>query len=87
MQSSPWSSSEQQSGGAYHLLKDCDPAIQHTSTKHSPWYVIPADHKWFTHLTSSDIIVETLKYRKLAYPKVDDKQRKRLKQAKKALTS
>ncbi len=55
-------------------------AIQHTSTKHAPWYVIPADHKWFTHLTVSDIIVETLKDLKLTYPKVDDEQRKRLRQ-------
>jgi len=35
-------------------------AIQHTSTKQAPWYVIPADHKWFTHLTVSDIIVKDL---------------------------
>jgi len=61
-------------------------AIQHTSTKDAPWYVIPADNKWFTHLTVSDIIVETLKDLKLTYPKVDDAQRKRLEQAKKALT-
>lgn len=54
-------------------------AIQHTSMKHAPWYVIPADHKWFTHLTVSDIIVETLKGLKLSYPKVDDEQRKSLK--------
>jgi PPK2 family polyphosphate:nucleotide phosphotransferase len=60
-------------------------AIQHTSTKHAPWYVIPADNKWFTHLTVSDIIVETLKELKLTYPKVDDEQRKRLEKAKKAL--
>ena len=60
-------------------------AIQHTSTKHAPWYVIPADNKWFTHLTVSDIIVETLKDLKRTYPKVDDEQRKRLEQAKKAL--
>jgi hypothetical protein len=61
-------------------------AIQHTSTKHAPWYVIPADLKWFTHLTVSDIMVETLKDLKLSCPKVDDEQRKRLKQAEKALT-
>jgi polyphosphate kinase 2 (PPK2 family) len=61
-------------------------AIQHTSTKHAPWYVIPADHKWFTHLTVSDIIVETPKDLKLTYPKVDDEQRKRLEPAKKAVT-
>jgi polyphosphate kinase 2 (PPK2 family) len=61
-------------------------AIQHTSAKHAPWYVIPADNKWFTHLTVSEIIVETLKDLKLTYPNVDDEQRKRLEQAKKPLT-
>ena len=47
--------------------------------------MVPADNNWFTHLTVSDIIVETLKDLKLTYPKVDDEQRKRLEKAKKAL--
>ncbi len=46
--------------------------INHTSTRHAPWYIIPADHKWFTHLAVSDIVVDTLKNEMkyhLKYPK------------------
>src|ERR1700678_212109 len=45
--------------------------IRNTATKHAPWYVIPADNKWFTHLTVSAAIVETLEELSLAYPKMD----------------
>ena len=59
--------------------------INHTSTKHAPWYIIPADHKWFTHLTVSDIIVETLKGLKLKYPSVTADQAAGLAKARAAL--
>ena len=59
--------------------------IDHTSTKHAPWYIIPADHKWFTHLTVSDIIVETLKGLKLKYPSVTAEQAAGLAKARAAL--
>jgi PPK2 family polyphosphate:nucleotide phosphotransferase len=59
--------------------------INHTSTQHAPWYIIPADHKWFTHLTVSDIVVETLREMDLKYPKVTDAQRAQLGLARKAL--
>ncbi|MGA7322586.1 MAG: polyphosphate kinase 2 family protein, partial [Candidatus Sulfotelmatobacter sp.] len=45
--------------------------IRHTASKHAPWYVVPADNKWFTHLVVSAAIVETLEELKLSYPKVD----------------
>ncbi len=44
--------------------------LQHTSTKWAPWYVIPADHKWFTRIAVADILVKTLKSLDLKYPKV-----------------
>ena len=59
--------------------------ISHTSTAHAPWYIVPADHKWFAHLTVSDIIVDTLKGMDLKYPSVTAKQRARLAQARKTL--
>lgn len=59
--------------------------INHTSTKHAPWYIIPADHKWFSHLCVSDIIVNTLKGLNLHYPALSGKQRTSLAAAKKAL--
>jgi PPK2 family polyphosphate:nucleotide phosphotransferase len=59
--------------------------IRNTSTKHAPWYVIPADNKWFTHLAVSAAIVETLEELGLAYPKVDAAQLKELQAARKTL--
>jgi PPK2 family polyphosphate:nucleotide phosphotransferase len=59
--------------------------INHTSTQHAPWYIIPADHKWFTQLTVSDIVVDTLKAMKLKYPKLPDTQRAQLALAREAL--
>ena len=52
--------------------------IRNTATKHAPWYVIPADNKWFAHLAVSAAIVETLEELDLAYPKVDAAKRKEL---------
>jgi PPK2 family polyphosphate:nucleotide phosphotransferase len=39
-----------------------------TSTRHAPWYVIPADHKWFTHLAVARVIIEALEDLGLAFP-------------------
>ncbi len=61
--------------------------IQNTATKHAPWYVVPADNKWFTRLVISTIIVDTLESLDLAYPKVDDAKKKELAEAKKVLES
>jgi len=52
--------------------------IRQTSTRHAPWYVVPADHKWFTHLAVSEIVVETLRSMKLKYPSLTPEQRERL---------
>ena len=52
--------------------------IRHTATPHAPWYVVPADNKWFTRLVVADAIVDTLRSLDLAFPKVDDAQRKEL---------
>ncbi len=52
--------------------------IRHTATEHAPWYVVPADHKWFTRLAVAEAIVETLRSLDLAYPKVSAEQRKTL---------
>ena len=56
--------------------------IAATSCKHSPWYVVPADNKWYTRLVVAAAIVDTLKDLKLAYPKVDPDKRKQLLAAK-----
>jgi PPK2 family polyphosphate:nucleotide phosphotransferase len=59
--------------------------IRNTATRHAPWYVIPADNKWFTHLVVSAAIVETLEGLNLSYPKVDATKRKELQAARQTL--
>ncbi|HOJ08917.1 MAG TPA: polyphosphate kinase 2 family protein, partial [Ignavibacteriaceae bacterium] len=54
----------------YH--KAYEDAINATSKDFAPWYIIPADKKWFTRLVVSEIIVETLEKLKLEYPKPSD---------------
>ena len=50
--------------------KAFEDVFNHTSTKWAPWYVIPADHKWFTHAAVADIIISKLKSLNLKYPSV-----------------
>ena len=59
--------------------------IRNTATEHAPWYVVPADNKWFTRLVISTVVVDTLESLDLSYPKVDDAKRKELEAAKKEL--
>jgi len=59
--------------------------IVHTATKHAPWYVVPADNKWFTRVVVAAAIVETLQDLKVQYPKVDREKRKELRAAQAAL--
>jgi PPK2 family polyphosphate:nucleotide phosphotransferase len=59
--------------------------IRNTATKHAPWYVVPADNKWFTRLVISTVIVDALESLKLDYPKVDSAKRKELGEAAKQL--
>jgi PPK2 family polyphosphate:nucleotide phosphotransferase len=59
--------------------------IQNTATKRAPWYVVPADNKWFTRLVISAAVVEALEDLDLCYPEVDGEKRKELEAAKKAL--
>jgi len=59
--------------------------ICNTASKYAPWYVVPADNKWFTHLVVAGVVVETLEELGLAYPKVDAAKRKEIQEATKAL--
>jgi PPK2 family polyphosphate:nucleotide phosphotransferase len=60
-------------------------AIKNTSTKNAPWYIIPADNKWFSRLAVSEIIVKKLKSFDLNYPQVSEAHLQSLKEAKKML--
>jgi hypothetical protein len=53
-----------------------------TSTDWAPWFIIPADHKWFTRLCVSEIIVATLKSLGSKYPKVSEEELAQLEKAK-----
>ncbi len=59
--------------------------IQHTATPHAPWYVVPADKKWYTHLVVAAAIIHALEELNLRYPMVDAAKRKELKAARIAL--
>lgn len=60
-------------------------AIGATSTKKSPWHIIPADKKWFTRLAVSEVIVQKLESLDLHYPSITDKQKAELIEAKQIL--
>jgi PPK2 family polyphosphate:nucleotide phosphotransferase len=55
--------------------------IRHTATKHAPWYVIPADRKWFARLVAAAVLVERMEALDLQYPKLDEAQLSELKKA------
>jgi polyphosphate kinase 2 (PPK2 family) len=59
--------------------------IRHTATPEAPWYVVPADHKWFTRLVVAEAIVEAMKELDLRFPAIDAAQRKTLAAAEAAL--
>ncbi|AFY47711.1 polyphosphate:nucleotide phosphotransferase, PPK2 family [Nostoc sp. PCC 7524] len=56
--------------------------FHHTSTEWVPWYIIPADHKWFTRLVVADIICSKLQELNLQYPTVSEAHKQELLQAK-----
>jgi len=53
-------------------------AIRATASKHAPWFVVPADKKWFTRLVVASAIVEAVEQLDLTYPKVDAEKKKEL---------
>jgi len=61
--------------------------IQGTATKEAPWYVVPANNKWFTRVVVASAVIETFDSLDLAYPKVDESKLKELAAAKKKLLS
>ena len=61
-------------------------AIRGTASQHAPWYVVPADNKWFTRLIVAAVIVEAVEKLDLAYPTVDAEKKKELQTARAALS-
>lgn len=56
--------------------------LEHTSTKHSPWHIIPADNKWFSRIAIGEIIVEKFKEMQPEYPELNNEQKQALQSAK-----
>jgi PPK2 family polyphosphate:nucleotide phosphotransferase len=59
--------------------------IRHTATKQAPWYVVPADNKWFTRVVVAAAVIDTLAGLDLHYPKVDKVRLKELAAARREL--
>jgi len=60
-------------------------AVRHTATPDAPWYVVPADNKWFTQLVVASAIVDTLRELRLTYPRVSGRRKQELLAAKRLL--
>jgi PPK2 family polyphosphate:nucleotide phosphotransferase len=59
--------------------------VQNTATKRAPWYVIPADNKWYARLVVASAIIEVLDGLDLAFPDVDKQKKKELDEIREAL--
>ncbi|HEX6738790.1 MAG TPA: polyphosphate kinase 2 family protein [Vicinamibacteria bacterium] len=62
--------------------EDC---LRATSTEHAPWYVVPADHKWYMRMAVAELVVQALEGLDLEFPKIDKEQRAELEEARKLL--
>lgn len=77
----------QERGHWKEYMEAYEDLLSSTSTKGAPWFVIPADHKWFTRAAVADVIIKQLLSLDLHYPELDAKQKAQLQEAKKILES
>lgn len=82
---SPDDVKERQHWDDYH--EAYEDMIRHTATKAAPWYVVPADHKWFTRLVVGAAVTSVMGKLNLEYPKIRPAERQRLEEARKLLES
>jgi polyphosphate kinase 2 (PPK2 family) len=68
-------------------MKAYEDMIRNTATKVAPWYVVPADNKWFTRAVVAAAVIDTLDSLNLKYPKANDRKLKELAAAKRVLQS
>jgi PPK2 family polyphosphate:nucleotide phosphotransferase len=66
-------------------MRAYEEAIRASAAKHAPWFVVPADNKWFTRLVVAAAIVEAVEELDLTYPKVEAKKKKELAKMRAAL--
>ena len=67
-------------------MKAFSDMLTHTSTKNAPWYVIPADNKWFMRFAVGTIIVNTMEALNVDYPKISNEQKKEIEEIKRELS-
>jgi polyphosphate kinase 2 (PPK2 family) len=66
-------------------MRAYEDAIRATATEAAPWYVVPADNKWYTRVVVAAAIIDTVASLELSYPQVDREKRRRLAAAKRML--
>ena len=81
---SPNDLSEREYWDAY--MNAFEETIRRTATPHAPWYVVPADHKWFTRVVVAAAVVEALASLNLAFPKVSEQTLESFENARQILT-
>ncbi|HYV38255.1 MAG TPA: polyphosphate kinase 2 family protein [Gemmataceae bacterium] len=81
-----FSAADIQERGYWHQYMEAfEDALNATSTKQAPWYIVPADNKWVTRAVVADIVTTTLQGLDLRYPEVSEAQKKALAEARKKL--
>lgn len=75
--------SEREHWGDY--MQAYEDTIRHTATDEAPWYVVPADNKWFARLIVSSVVIETLASLDLKFPELDKARLAELAAARKVL--
>jgi len=66
-------------------MKAYEDALTHTTTRHAPWHIIPADNRWFSALSVAELVVNKLRALKPRYPHPSDEHRKELEKGKRML--
>ena len=69
----------------HKYMKAYEAAIGATSTTSAPWFVIPADNKWFTRLAIAEVVIEALESLDLHFPKLDRRKHRELAEARRRL--
>ena len=83
-----FSASDAKSRGFWDdYMKAYEETIRETATEDSPWYVVPADNKWFTHVVVAAAVIDALASLNLHYPKVSAAKKKELAEARKILAA
>jgi len=76
-------SEERQHWDAY--MAAYEETIQNTATPHAPWYVVPADNKWFTRVVVAAAIIDAIISLQLSFPQIDDSKRAELEEVRQQL--